>query len=71
MAVAASAPNAADALQREWRQRRSMGQLEVASRSPVSARHLSSAWRIAKMECGGSAALPNVEPCGCANSSLK
>src|SRR5215468_10087434 len=41
MAVVASAPNAAGSLLREWRHRRRMSQLDVASRSAVSARHLS------------------------------
>jgi transcriptional regulator with XRE-family HTH domain len=41
MAVAASAPSTAGALLREWRQRRRLSQLDVASRSAVSARHLS------------------------------
>ena len=41
MAVIATAPNTAGTLLREWRQRRRLSQLDVASRSAVSARHLS------------------------------
>jgi transcriptional regulator with XRE-family HTH domain len=41
MAVVASAPNTAGVLLRQWRQRRRLSQLDVASRSAVSARHLS------------------------------
>jgi transcriptional regulator with XRE-family HTH domain len=40
MAIAGGAPSAG-ALLREWRQRRSLSQLEVAMRSAISARHLS------------------------------
>jgi transcriptional regulator with XRE-family HTH domain len=40
MSVAASAPSVGDLL-REWRQRRKVSQLELASRSAVSTRHLS------------------------------
>jgi transcriptional regulator with XRE-family HTH domain len=39
--VVASAPNSAGLLLREWRQLRHLSQLDVASRSAVSARHLS------------------------------
>jgi len=41
MTVIAGAPSTAGALLREWRQRRRLSQLDVASRSAVSARHLS------------------------------
>src|SRR5262245_4606969 len=41
MAVAAHTPSLAGALLREWRQRRRLSQLDFASRSAVSARHLS------------------------------
>jgi transcriptional regulator with XRE-family HTH domain len=41
MAVTAGAPSAAGQLLREWRQRRRLSQFDVASRSAVSARHLS------------------------------
>jgi transcriptional regulator with XRE-family HTH domain len=41
MAVAATAPNSAGGLLREWRQRRRLSQLDVALQSAVSARHLS------------------------------
>jgi transcriptional regulator with XRE-family HTH domain len=41
MAVAVDVPPAAGQLIREWRQRRKLSQLDVATRSAVSARHLS------------------------------
>jgi|SRR5262245_1867607 len=41
MAAVASAPNPVGVLLREWRQQRRLSQLDVASRSAVSARHLS------------------------------